>query len=133
MVPIIAGVITKEDVALTLKRLRGSRTQALCAREAEINANAWSHYERAERMPTAETFAKIAQGLGVTIPELEEELLESRHQRLRGEEKARSAQAAAPSPAEDPFRRAVHEGVQNITRELEKLILLVGDARNLRL
>jgi len=126
------GVITKGDVARTLKRLRSGRTQAQCAREGRINANAWSHYERAERMPTAETFAKIAQGLGVTLGKLEEELLASRDQRLR-EEKAKAVQTAPPAPVEDPFRRAVREGVQNITRELERLFLLAGDAKDPRL
>jgi transcriptional regulator with XRE-family HTH domain len=125
-------VITKEDIAHTLKRLRVGRNQAQCAREAGINANAWSHYEKGRRMPTEETLAKIAKGLGVTHRKLEEALLESRDQRLREEEKAR-AQAAPLPPAEDPFRRAVREGVQNITRELERLFLLAGDAKDPRL
>jgi transcriptional regulator with XRE-family HTH domain len=117
---------TKEDVARTLKRLRGGRTQALCARKAGINANAWSHYERAERMPTEETFAKIATGFGLTFRKLEEEVLESRDQRLREEEQAK---AAPPPPVEDPYRRAVHEGAQNIAREFERLLLLAKDLR----
>ena len=84
-------------------------------------------------MPTEETLAKIAKGLGVTVRKLEEEMLESRDRRLREEmEQARAAPAAAPPQADDPFRRAVQEGVQNITRELERLFLLVGAAKNLR-
>jgi transcriptional regulator with XRE-family HTH domain len=127
-------ISTKKDVARTMKRLRGGRTQAACARKAGINANAWSHYEQAQRMPSEENFAKIAIGLGVTLTKLEEEVLESRELRLREDEQAKAAPAASPPrPVADPFRQAVQEGVQKITHELERLFLLVGDAKNFRL
>jgi transcriptional regulator with XRE-family HTH domain len=116
-------VVKKEDVARTLKRLRGGRTKAQCAREAGINANAWTHYEKGRRLPTPTTSARLAKGLGVTLAKYEEELLASRNERMREEnEKAREA----PQPAEndDPYQRAVREGLDIIHRELEKLLLL---------
>jgi transcriptional regulator with XRE-family HTH domain len=120
------GVVTKEDVARTLKRLRGGRTKAQCAREAGINANAWTHYEKGRRLPTPATSVRLAKGLGVTLAKYEEELLASRNDRMREEtEKAREGEAA-PHPAEndDPYQRAVREGLDTIHRELEKLLLL---------
>ncbi len=121
------GVITKEDVARTLKRLRGDRSKAKCAREAELNANAWTHYEKGRRLPTPATSARLAKGLGVTLAKYEEELLASRNERMREEiEQAREAEPA-PRPAEndDSYQRAVREGIDVIHRELEKLFLLV--------
>jgi transcriptional regulator with XRE-family HTH domain len=125
-------VITKQDSALTLKRLRGSRTKAQCAREGGVNANAWTHYEQARRMPTPETRALIAKGLGITLARLEEELLATRNERLREEAKqARAAEEAPPPAAEtgDPYQRAVREGLGNVTRELERLFLLTADPK----
>ena len=116
-------VVKKEDVARTLKRLRGGRTKAQCAREAGINANAWTHYEKGRRLPTPTTSARLAKGLGVTLAKYEEELLASRNERMREEtEKARET----PQPVEndDPYQRAVREGLDVIHRELEKLLLL---------
>jgi transcriptional regulator with XRE-family HTH domain len=121
-----SGVVKKEDVARTLKRLRGGRTKALCAREAGINANAWTHYEKGRRLPTPSTSARLAKGLGVTLAKYEEELLVSRNERMREEtEKAHEAETA-PHPAEndDPYQRAVREGLDVIHREFEKLLLL---------
>jgi transcriptional regulator with XRE-family HTH domain len=123
----IPDVVTKEDVARTLKRLRGGRTKAQCAREAGINANAWTHYEKGRRLPTPGTNARLAKGLGISIARYEEELLASRNERLQEEtEKAREAEAV-PQPAEndDPYQRAVREGINVIHKELEKLFLLV--------
>ena len=125
-----SAVVTKEDVAQTLKRLRGGRTKAQCAREAGINANAWTHYEKARRIPNPETRVLLAKGLGVTLAKLEEELLVSRNERLRKEEeKARTADEAPRAAADDPYQRAVREGLDIVHRELEKILLLANPNR----
>lgn len=122
-----SAVVTKEDVARTLKRLRGSRTQAQCAQEAGVSPNAWSHYEKGRRMPTADTQAKLAKGVGVTLARFEEELFQSRGERLRAKtEKARPDEATR-GPDNDPYQRALREGLENIHREFEKLFLLRRD------
>lgn len=122
----IPDVVTKEDVAQTLKRLRGGRTKAQCAREAGINANAWTHYEKGRRLPTPATSARLAKGLGVTLAKYEEELLASRNERMRQETAKAYETGAAPQPAQsdDPYQRAVREGLDIIHREFEKLLLL---------
>ena len=119
-------VVTKEDVARTLKRLRGGRTKAQCAREAGINANAWTHYEKGRRLPTPATSVRLAKGLGVTLAKYEEELLASRNERIREEtEQAREAQVSPhATETDDPYQRAVREGLNIIHREFEKLLLL---------
>jgi transcriptional regulator with XRE-family HTH domain len=124
-------VITTEDVARTLKRLRGSRTQAQCAREGGLSANAWTHYEKGRRLPGAKLSARLAKGLGVTLAKLEEELLVSRNERLREEEgKARAVDVASRAATnDDPYQRAVREGLDVIHRELEKLLLLANPNR----
>lgn len=123
------GVIKNEDVARTLKRLRGSRTQAQCAKEGGLSANAWTHYEKGRRLPGEKLSAQLAKGLGVTLAKLEEEILVSRNERMR-EEKARDVEAA-PRPAEtdDPYQRAVREGLDVIHREVEKILLLANPHR----
>lgn len=124
-------VIKNEDVARTLKRLRGSRTQAQCAREGGLSPNAWTHYEKGRRLPGEELSAKLAKGLGVTLAKLEEEILVSRNERMREETtKAREAEAPLrPAEADDPFQRAVREGLNVIHQEFEKLLLLLNPHR----
>jgi hypothetical protein len=75
-------------------------------------------------MPNGQTLVKLATGLGVTLPKLEEEFLHSRNQRLREEaDKAKAPPPALPLP-EDPFDRAIDEGLDVIKSELRKLFLL---------
>ena len=126
------GVVKKEDVARTLKRLRGGRTKAQCAREAGINANAWTHYEKGRRLPTPSTSARLARGLGVTLAKYEEELLASRNERMREEAAPVREAEPAPRPAEndDVYQRAVREGLDIIHREFEKLLLLARPHRS---
>jgi transcriptional regulator with XRE-family HTH domain len=125
------GVIKNEDVARTLKRLRGSRTQAQCAREGGLSANAWTHYEKGRRLPGEKLSAKLAKGLGVTLAKLEEEILVSRNERMQDETmKTRETEAAPRHPAaDDPYQQAVREGLDIIHHELEKLLLLANPQR----
>jgi len=124
-------VIKNEDVARTLKRLRGSRTQAQCAREGGLSPNAWTHYEKGRRLPGEELSAKLAKGLGVTLAKLEEEILVSRNERMQEETaKAREAETPPrPAEADDPYQRAVREGLNVIHQEFEKLLLLLNPHR----
>ena len=125
------GVIKNQDVARTLRRLRGSRTQAQCAREGGLSANAWTHYEKGRRLPGEKLSAKLAKGLGVTVAKLEEEILVSRNERMQEETtKAREVETPPrPAEADDPYQRAVREGLDTIHRELEKLLLLANPQR----
>ena len=125
-------MIKNEDVARTLKRLRGSRTQAQCAREGGLSANAWTHYEKGRRLPGEKLSARLAKGLGVTLAKLEEEILVSRNERMRDEEKAREVTAPRPAEVDDPYQRAVREGLDIIHREVEKLFLLAHPHRGPR-
>jgi transcriptional regulator with XRE-family HTH domain len=125
-------VIWKADVSHALKRLRGGRTRALCAREAGISANAWTHYEQGRRMPTGKTLLKLATGLGVTLPKLEEEFLHSRNQRLREEADRAKALPPAQPLTDDPYDRAIDEGLDIIKSELRKLLLLRPDPKRSR-
>ncbi len=126
-----SSVIRNEDVARTLKRLRGSRTQAQCAREGGLSANAWTHYEKGRRLPGEKLSAKLAKGLGVTLAKLEEEILVSRNERMREETTKASKAETLPHPAEadDPYQRAVREGLNVIHQEFEKLLLLLNPHR----
>jgi transcriptional regulator with XRE-family HTH domain len=123
------GVIKNEDVARTLKRLRGSRTQAQCAKEGGLSPNAWTHYEKGRRLPGDKLSAQLAKGLGITLAKLEEEFLVSRNERMQ-EEKAHDAEAASrPTDTDDPYQRAVREGLDTVHRELEKILLLANPNR----
>ncbi len=124
-------VIKNQDIARTLKRLRGSRSQAQCAREGGLSPNAWTHYEKGRRRPGEKLMARLAKGLGVTLAKLEEEILVTRNERLREEEtKARETETTSrPVQADDPYQRAVRDGLNIIHQELEKLLLLANPQR----
>jgi hypothetical protein len=80
-------------------------------------------------MPNERTLLKLATGLGVTLPKLEEEFLHSRNQRLR--EEADQAKAPPVQPLQDDtYDRAIDEGLDVIKSELRKLLLLRDPKRS---
>ena len=48
---------------------------------------------------------------------------------MREKEKAREVTAPRPAEADDPYQRAVREGLDIIHRECEKLLLLINPYR----
>lgn len=61
----------------TVKSLRGGKTQKQVAEAAGIPISTLSKIEQARQIPRNDTFEKIAQGLGLTVAELEQEIVES--------------------------------------------------------
>lgn len=61
----------------TIKSLRGSRTQKQIAETAGIPISTLSKIEQARQVPRNDTFGKIAHGLGLTVAELEQRVVET--------------------------------------------------------
>lgn len=61
----------------TIKSLRGVKTQKQIAEAAGIPISTLSKIEQARQTPRNETFAKIAEGLGLSVAELEQEIVET--------------------------------------------------------
>lgn len=60
----------------TIKAIRGTRTQKQIAETAGIPISTLSKIEQARQIPRNETFAKIARGLGLSVAELEQRVVE---------------------------------------------------------
>lgn len=61
----------------TIKALRGAKTQKQVAETAGIPISTLSKIEQARQIPRNGTFSKIAAGLGLTVAELEQEIVET--------------------------------------------------------
>lgn len=92
----------------TIKSLRGAKTQKQVADAAGIPISTLSKIEQARQIPRNDTFEKIAQGLGLTVAELEQEIventlgaLEEESQKAAGVTLLRRAQASAPYREDD--------------------------------
>jgi len=60
----------------TIKALRGTRTQREIAETAGIPISTLSKIEQARQIPRNDTFGKIARGLGLSVSELEQRVVE---------------------------------------------------------
>lgn len=60
----------------TIKALRGTRTQREIAETAGIPISTLSKIEQARQIPRNDTFGKIAHGLGLSVSELEQRVVE---------------------------------------------------------
>lgn len=61
----------------TIKTLRGARTQKQIADAANIPISTLSKIEQARQIPRNDTFSRIAGGLGLSVAELEKEVVET--------------------------------------------------------
>lgn len=61
----------------TIKALRGAKTQKQVAETAGIPISTLSKIEQARQIPRNDTFSRIAEGLGLTVAELEQEIVET--------------------------------------------------------
>lgn len=114
-----------DDLGRAIKRLRGSRTQRECGEVAGISPSAWSLYESGSRMPRKGMFARLAKGLGVEPPVLEEAAWEERNQRLAAEDPAGRPTEPPGFAEREPLLRAVSEHTQAIAYHLNQLVLLI--------
>lgn len=91
MIPIMSERKYAKALGKTIKALRGAKTQKQVAETAGIPISTLSKIEQARQIPRNDTFAKIAHGLGLTVAELEQEIventlgaLEEEHQKAAG-------------------------------------------------
>ena len=143
-------MVSKRDVAIALKQLRGSRSQAAVARAAGIDATVWNLYEKGQRLPREKSYPKIAEGLGCTVYQLAVALVQACLDRLAAVETKKTeprgprpavAQGPQPVPGDeeydseplddditgsfaDPFQHQIRRHLRGLLRHLEALLLL---------
>ncbi|HEX7184235.1 MAG TPA: helix-turn-helix transcriptional regulator [Thermoanaerobaculia bacterium] len=117
-----------KDLGKAMKKLRAERPQKVVAARANISPSNWSLYENGKRPPNLRTFARIAQGLGVTVEVLEEECQRARKERLLSEQAFARMTEATSEPDKDPMLRALDEHLQGLAYHLRMALLTVGYA-----
>jgi len=118
-------MLEKTDLGKAIQRLRGEKTQRMCADIAGISPSSWSLYEGGERDPRPDMRARIAGGLGVELRILEETAWQIRNERIAAEEAGLKAGATEGEPASDPMQHAIDEHLNGVAHHLRELVLLL--------
>jgi transcriptional regulator with XRE-family HTH domain len=129
-------MVTKQDVALAIKKLRGHRTQKAVAEAAGVDRPTWNQYEKARAMPKHANFDKIADGLGCTPEELDRAIIEEWRRRLQRTSPGSvptssplgAATAVAPVPPLGDLPEGAGHHVAAVTAHLLALASLLAQA-----
>lgn len=70
-------MLTAQDYAGAIARLRGNRTQKSCAERAGVSRPTWCKWESGKVVPREENHQKIARGLQVELEELQREVVQA--------------------------------------------------------
>lgn len=117
MIPLMSDRKYGQALGTTVKALRGVRTQKEVADAAGIPISTLSKIEQSRQIPRDETFVKIAQGLGLTEAELEQEIVETTLSVLEEEHrKASGSRRSPPSTSKKKKRRAQSVDLSGVPR-----------------
>lgn len=128
----------KRDVALAIRKLRGTRTQKEVADAAGVDRPTWNQYEKARAMPKRANFDKIADGLGVPPRRLDEEIMKAWRERLDREHPATAGSAPGADAGRvetggdageggDDFEQAVRRHTDGLARHVRALVFTLRD------
>jgi transcriptional regulator with XRE-family HTH domain len=115
-------MLEKRDLGKAIQRLRGERTQRVCAEAAGISASSWSLYEGGERAPRPAMRERIAGGLGVELRVLEETAWEIRNERISAAEAGQKAAVPNAEAPGDPVQHAIEEHIDGVAHHLRELM-----------
>jgi transcriptional regulator with XRE-family HTH domain len=107
MLPMVEERKYAKALGRTIKALRGTRTQRQIAEAAGLPISTLSKIEQARQIPRNETFGKIARGLGLSVSELEQRVVE-RTLGAIARAGAGGEDEEAPETAAPATRRAAH-------------------------
>jgi transcriptional regulator with XRE-family HTH domain len=116
-------MVDPKDLGKAIQRLRGDRTQKICAERAGLSPSSWSLYESGDRNPRKDMRVRIAHGLEVDPQALEETAWQIRSERLStvtGEKPVEAGDASS-----DPLLRAIDEHVNGVAYHLRQALLMV--------
>jgi transcriptional regulator with XRE-family HTH domain len=117
-------MVDPKDLGKAIQRLRGERTQKVCAERAGLSPSSWSLYESGDRNPRKDMRERIAGGLEVDPQALEETAWQIRNERLSTAAGEKAAEANGET-AGDPLLRAIDEHVQGVAYHLREALLKV--------
>ena len=118
-------MLEKRDLGKAVQRLRGERTQRVCAEAAGISASSWSLYEGGERDPRPAMRKRIAKGLGIDLRVLEETAWEIRNERIAASETGQKAAVSNAEAPGDPVQLAIDEHIDGVAYHLRELMGLL--------
>jgi len=120
-------MVDPKDLGKAIQRLRGDRTQKVCAEKVGLSPSSWSLYESGNRNPRQDMRKRLARGLGVGPQVLEDTAWQIRNERLAAEEESGAGQAAGTTVdvAADPALQAVHEHLKSMYHHLQEAMLIL--------
>ena len=129
-------MLDPRDLASAMRELRGKRTQREVAERAQIDPATWSAYEQGIRYPRRpERLRQIAEGLGVDFLDLQNAVLQQSVFRLSKEQSKQMPQSPeSRTPLQetrdfDETQRLVDESLEELSRSLKKLLMLILEGR----
>jgi len=118
-------MVEPKDLGRAIQRLRGDRTQKMCAEKVGLSPSSWSLYESGDRAPRQRMRERIARGLGVELRVLDDAAWQMRNERLAAETGSKGA-AAGGEMSRDPRLHAIDEHVNGVAHHLRELALLLS-------
>lgn len=104
-------------VAIRRLRVRTRRPQWKLAEAAGMTTSSWSDYERGKRKPRPPQKKRIAEALGITVKELDQEALKVANERAKAEEGA-----GEPPETSDTLLENMDRELHEIDRSLDALL-----------
>lgn len=118
-------MVDPKDLGKAIQRLRGDRTQKVCAEKVGLSPSSWSLYESGSRNPRQDMRRRLARGLGVDQQVLEDTAWQIRKDRIASAESAAGQAAASTDVAADPALQAVHEHLKGMYHHLQEAMLIL--------
>jgi transcriptional regulator with XRE-family HTH domain len=118
-------MVEPRDLGKAIQRLRGDRTQKVCAEKVGLSPSSWSLYESGDRVPRKGMRERIARGLGVELRVLDDTAWQMRNERLASEAGPKTGLAGAEA-ARDARQHAIDEHVNGVAHHLRELALLLS-------
>jgi len=118
-------MVDPKDLGKAIQRLRGDRTQKVCAEKVGLSPSSWSLYESGSRNPRQDMRRRLARGLGVDQQVLEDTAWQIRKDRIASAESAAGQAAVSTDATADPVLLALFEHVKSMSHHLQEAMLIL--------
>ncbi len=118
-------MVDPKDLGKAIQRLRGDRTQKVCAEKVGLSPSSWSLYESGSRNPRQDMRRRLARGLGVDQQVLEDKAWQIRNERLATAESAAGLAPVSTDVTADPALQAVYDHLKGVVHHLQEAMLIL--------
>jgi len=118
-------MVDPKDLGKAIQRLRGDRTQKVCAEKVGLSPSSWSLYESGSRNPRQDMRRRLAHGLGVDQQVLEDTAWQIRNERLAAAESVAGMAAVSTDVTADPVLQAVYDHLKGVAHHLQEAMLIL--------